>query len=91
MSFVARCVLGLSPGLMYSGSMEFWMVLLIYSIPFHNIFTTVCAKKVKPPKLAELFDIRQHEIEPLKDYLNRFCDIIVKINPLDEKMFITPL
>jgi len=44
--------------------------------------------KVKPSKLADLFVIRQQETEPLRDYLNRFCNNIVKINPPNEEMFV---
>jgi len=44
--------------------------------------------KVKPPRLYDLFDIRQSEGETLKDYLNRFCTVTVKLQTHDEEMMI---
>jgi len=43
------------------------------------------ANVVKPPRMADLFDVRQREGESLKGYLNRFCEIFVCVqNPQDE-------
>ena len=40
---------------------------------------------VKPPRIANLFDITQKDGEPLKLFLNRFCEISVCVqNPRDE-------
>jgi len=33
------------------------------------------ANMVKPPRMGDLFDVRQKEGEPLKKYLKRFCEI----------------
>jgi len=44
--------------------------------------------KVKPPRLYDLFSIRQREGEALKDYLNRFCMVRVRLQTHDEEMMI---
>jgi len=43
------------------------------------------ANVVKPPRMVDLFDVRQKTGESLKEYLNRFCKILVCFqNPRDE-------
>jgi len=44
--------------------------------------------KVKPPRLYDLFSIRQREGEALKDYLNRFWAVTVRLRTHDEDMMI---
>jgi len=45
--------------------------------------------KVKPPRLHNLFGVRQREGESLKDYLNRFCTVTVRLQTHDEDMMIS--
>ena len=47
-------------------------------------FPRFSINKVKPPRLYELFSVR----ETLKDYLNRFCAVTVKLQTHDEEMMI---
>jgi len=44
--------------------------------------------KVKPPRLYDLFGVRQRGGEPLKDYLNRFYSVTVRLQTHDEDMII---
>jgi len=46
------------------------------------------ANKVKHPRLYNLFNIRQREGKALKDYLNRFCAITVRLQTHDEEMMV---
>jgi len=46
------------------------------------------ANVVKPPRMADLFDVRKREGEPLKEYLNRFCEISVCVHNPQDKMVI---
>jgi len=46
------------------------------------------ANQVKPPKLVDLFDIRQKEREPLRTFLNQFYETTVKIDHSNEEMFL---
>jgi len=41
-------------------------------------------RKVKYPKIGDLFDVKQQSGEPLKDYMTRFYRITVKI-PLHQE------
>jgi len=45
------------------------------------------ANKIEPPRLIDLFDVRQREGEPCKDYLDGFCVVSVCLwNPNEEIM-----
>jgi len=44
--------------------------------------------KVKPPRLYDLFNVKQREKEALKDYLNRLCTVTVRLQAHDEEMMI---
>ena len=44
--------------------------------------------KVKPLKLYDLFNVKKKEGEELKDYLNRFCVIRVRLQTHDEEMMV---
>jgi len=44
--------------------------------------------EVKPPRIVDLFRIQKREGESLKDYLNLFCDVSMRIYPPNEEMFI---
>jgi len=46
-------------------------------------------KKVKPPKLYDLFNVRQREEELLKDYLNKFWALTVRLQTHDEDVMVT--
>jgi len=56
-----------------------------FSKLFREQFST---NKVKPPRLYDLFDVRQREGELLKDYLNKFNALIVRLQTHDEQMMI---
>jgi len=45
--------------------------------------------QVKPPKLYDLFDVWQREEEPLKDYLNRFWALMVRLQTYDKDVMVT--
>ena len=47
------------------------------------------ANKVKPLRIYDLFDVRQREGESLKDYLNRFNALTIRLQTHDEDMMIT--
>jgi len=55
---------------------------------FARIFEDqLTANKIKPHLMADLFDIKQAEGDPLKNYLNRFCEVSVRIQQqLNEDM-----
>jgi len=54
---------------------------LILSRLFFQMFVKQFAtNKVKSPRTVNLYDIWQREGELLKDYLNRFCDVSVRIH-----------
>ncbi|XP_020208747.1 uncharacterized protein LOC109793700 [Cajanus cajan] len=44
------------------------------------------ANKKKPPITSDLFDLRQQREESLKDFLQRFNEVALKIASLDERM-----
>jgi len=46
------------------------------------------ANKVKPPKLYDLFSVRQREEKTLKNYLNRFCAVTIRLQTHDEEMMV---
>ena len=46
------------------------------------------ANKVNPPRLYDLFNIKQREEELLNEYLNRFCVVLVRIQTQDEEMVV---
>lgn len=46
------------------------------------------ANKVKPPKKANIFDVKQWEGELPKEYLNCFCTMSVHIQNLNEEIVI---
>ena len=46
------------------------------------------ANRAKPPRMSDLFDVRQGTEEPLRDYLNRFCDASTNIPNLDEEILV---
>jgi len=46
------------------------------------------ANKVNPPRLCDLFNVRQSEGELLKAYLNRFCAVSVRLQTHDEEMVV---
>jgi len=35
------------------------------------------ANIIRPPRISDLFDVKQKKGEPLKEYLNRFCEVLV--------------
>jgi len=45
--------------------------------------------QVKPPKLYDLFNVRQREEESLKDYLNRFWALTIRLQTYDEDVMVT--
>lgn len=44
--------------------------------------------KIEPPRLANLFDVRQREGESCKDYLNRFCVVSVCLRNSNEELVV---
>jgi len=38
--------------------------------------------------VAELFYVKQQENEPLKNYLNHFCKILIRAHPPNEEMLV---
>ena len=49
-------------------------------VNFSKIFLTqFIVYKWKPPKVIDLFDIKQYPDETLKEYLNKFNNIIVRV------------
>jgi len=52
----------------------------------HMLVKQFEADKVKPSRITNLFNTKQ-ENEPLKNYLNCYCDISIRIHQPDEKMF----
>jgi len=46
------------------------------------------ANKVNPPRLCDMFNVRQSEGKLLKAYLNRLCVISVRLQTQDEEMVI---
>jgi len=52
---------------------------------FREHFST---NKVKSPRLYKLFYVRQRKGEALKDYLNRFCAVVVRLQTHDEDMMV---
>jgi len=53
---------------------------------FSEQFST---NKVKPPRIYDLFGVRQRDGESLKDYLNRLNALTVRLQTHDEDMMIT--
>jgi len=45
--------------------------------------------QVKPPKLYDLFNVRQREEEPLKDYPNKFLALMIRLQTHDEYVMVT--
>jgi len=46
------------------------------------------ANRAKPPRITYLFDIRQGSNEPLREYINRFCDASTSISNSDEEILV---
>jgi len=46
------------------------------------------ANRAKPPRIVDLFDIRQGSDEPLREYINRFCDASTNISNPDEEILV---
>jgi len=46
------------------------------------------ANKVKPPRLYDLFNVKQREGEALRGYLNRFFAVMVRLQIQDEEMIV---
>jgi len=45
---------------------------------FYQMFgEQFAANIITPPRIADLFDIKQKESEPLKEYLNHFCEVSI--------------
>ena len=44
--------------------------------------------RVPPPVSFDLFDVKQYQGEPLKDFLNRFEALVVKLHTKDEAMMV---
>jgi len=42
--------------------------------------------RLPPPIYYDLFDVKQYQGEPLKDFLNRFGTLVVKLHTEDENM-----
>ena len=61
-----------------------------YIILFQELSTVFkeqfSANKVEPSWLPDLFDIRQQEGESLKEHMNRFCVVSVRLQTPNEKM-----
>jgi len=57
-----------------------------FSTVFREKFS---ANKVKPPRIYDIFSVKQREGESLKDYLNRFSALTVNLQTHDEDMMIT--
>jgi len=54
---------------------------------FSNMFKEqFSANKIEPPRLADLFDVRQGEGESYKEYLNRFYVVSVRLRNLNEEI-----
>ena len=43
------------------------------------------ANKVNPPRLCDMFNVRQSEMESLKGYLNRFCAVLVRLRTQEKR------
>ena len=46
------------------------------------------ANKVNPPRLCDLFNVKQREWESLKEYLNKLYAISVRLETQDEEMMV---
>jgi len=46
------------------------------------------SNKVNTPRLYDLFNVKQREGESLKEYLNRFCAVLVRLQTQDEEMVV---
>nr|KYP71971.1 hypothetical protein KK1_011255 [Cajanus cajan] len=54
---------------------------------FSRLFMTqFVANKKKPPITSDLFDLKQQREESLKDFLQRFNEVALRIASLDERM-----
>ena len=54
-----------------------------FSRMFKEQFST---NKVNPPRLYDLFNVKQREGESLKEYLNKICAVSVRLQTQDEEM-----
>jgi len=46
------------------------------------------ANKVNPPRLYDLLNVKQREGESIKEYLNRYCAVSVRLQTQDEEMVV---
>jgi len=76
---------------MYNPTMVQWdpswsdHLFLSFSMMFREQFS---ASKVKPSRMYDLFGMRQREGDSLRDYLNRFSALTVRLQTHDEDMII---
>jgi len=56
-----------------------------FSMMFREQFS---ASSVKPPRMYDLFGVRQWEGDPFKDYLNRFSALMVRLQMHDKDIMI---
>ena len=56
---------------------------------FSTLFRELYIVNQAPPPISyDLFDIKQYQGEPLKDFLNRFGAFMVKLHTKDEDMMV---
>jgi len=61
-------------------------------VQFYTLFKEqYITNRATPPVSYDLFDVRQYQGEPLKDYLNRFGAQVVRLHTKDEDMMVHAL
>jgi len=57
--------------------------------PFSTLFRgQFIVNRAPPPVSFDLFDVKQYQVEPLKDFLNRYGALVVKLHTKDEAMMV---
>ncbi|XP_020235255.1 uncharacterized protein LOC109815074 [Cajanus cajan] len=90
-SMEIRCKLFM--GTLKKAALDWFSGLPDRSITDFDVFSRLfmaqfAANKKKPPITSDLFDLKQQREEPLKDFLQRFNEVALRIASLDERMAI---
>nr|KYP34617.1 hypothetical protein KK1_044410 [Cajanus cajan] len=88
-SMEVRCKLFM--GTLKKAALDWFSGLPDRSITDFDVFSRLfmaqfAANKKKPPITSDLFDLKQQREESLKDFLQRFNEIALRIASLDERM-----
>ncbi|XP_020237837.1 uncharacterized protein LOC109817053 [Cajanus cajan] len=88
-SMEVRCKLFM--GTLKKAALDWFSGLLDRSITDFDVFSRLfmaqfAANKRKPPITSDLFDLKQQREESLKDFMQRFNEVALRIASLDERM-----